>query len=90
MKTFKVKTEQVVSDLKALFGVEENGKIDENNMSHVSGNIFYIDKRKFERLMVICMLETYFKDKVIDGGYLKVDNITLVYTEFEVCTGNPY
>lgn len=48
-----------------------------------------IAKQKFERYEVISKLQDYFKDKVIEGGYLEVSPITFVHTTFEVKRGKP-
>ena len=59
------------------------------NGSFVSERKFCIDKRKFERFEVIDMLQTYFSDRCVLDGYLKVDSITIVFTTFEVLEGTP-
>jgi hypothetical protein len=86
MQKDKIKIEQVVEDLKRLFQI---GKITEDNASCVSNNEFLIDKRSFERFQVIEMLQEYFKDKMIDGGYLSLDPMTFIHTKFKVCEGKP-
>jgi hypothetical protein len=86
MKT-KVSIDNVILDLKTEFQISEQPT--ELNASFLSGRKFNIDKRKFERGDVIEKLQNYFSDKVIDGGYLKVGNITFVFTDFEVCEGHP-
>ena len=48
-----------------------------------------IDKRVFERFQILSMLQDYFSDKVIIGGYLIVDSITFIFTTFEVKYGKP-
>lgn len=80
-----IKIEIVVKDLRDIF---------ELNTKHNSGsfefeNKFQIDKQQFPRLEVLSKLQDYFKDKIIDGGYLKVDGITFVLTTFEVLKGKP-
>lgn len=81
----KVSISQVISDLKNLFKIgEQNGFASSENQGK-----FMIDKRIFERLQIISMLQEYFSDKLIDGGYLIVDSITFVYTTFEVKAGKP-
>ena len=83
----QIEIKQVVSDLEKLF---EIGERTAENQSMVSreGKKFLIDKRKFERLQVIDMLQEYFADKVIKGGYLEVSLITLVFTTFEIKEGH--
>ena len=82
----QIEIEQVISDLTELFEVTQPTA---ENASYILGGKFAIDKRKFERLLVIDMLQEYFKDKVIKGGYLIVDSITLIHTTFEVKDGHP-
>ena len=82
----KIEREQVISDLTKLFEVEQPTP---ENGSFVSGGKFNIDKRKFERLEVIDMLQTYFSTRCVKDGYLKVDSITFVFTTFEVIEGTP-
>lgn len=43
---------------------------------------FCIDKKHFERYEVLQKLNEYFADKVIDGGWCRVANITFVFTQF--------
>ena len=43
-----------------------------------------ISKLEYEREEVIEKLTDYFKDKVIDKGACTVDNITFLYTKFEI------
>lgn len=81
----KIGIDQISSDLKLLFQISENGEF----ASYENKNIFNIDKRQFNRLQVIEMLQEYFKDKVIIGGYLIVDPITFVFTTFRICEGVP-
>lgn len=75
----------VVKDLTELFSLNEVNEFG----SMVNKNKFYIDKRHFERFEVISKLQEYFRDKVIDGGYLSVDSVTFVFTIFEVKIGKP-
>jgi len=84
MKT-EVSIEQCVVDLDALFNITPDVK----GSSMRYGNKYMINKQDFERLMAIDMLQEYFADKVIDGGYLKVDGITFVFTTFEIIEGKP-
>jgi len=81
-----VEIEQVVKELTALF---EIGERTPSNQSIVIERKFAIDKRKFERLQVLSMLQEYFSDKVINGGYLEIEKMTFVFTTFEVKKGNP-
>ena len=82
----KIEIENIISDLKQLF---EIGDIKIDNASAFNNNEFMIDKRKYERMQVLGMLQDYFSDKVIIGGYLEVDPITFVFTTFEVKQGIP-
>lgn len=79
-----VKINDVISDLRILFELQ-----DEDLSSRESGGKFFINKQKFERFTVIDMLLKYFEDKYIDGGYLSVGSMTLVWTTFEVIIGTP-
>jgi hypothetical protein len=82
----KIKIEDVISDLKELFEV---GEITATKSSYSIEKEFNIDKRVFERFQVLDMLAKYFKDKVIDGGYLEVSPITFTHTKFEIKEGPP-
>jgi len=82
----EVGVSQVISDLRGLFQINETKG--EFICAEKNGK-FYIDKRRIERLQVISMLQEYFKDKFIKGGYLEVASITLVYTSFTVKEGVP-
>lgn len=84
MSKNKVKIENVINDLKILFNTENN----EIGTTESNGK-FYIQKQQFGRGTVIDMLQNYFSDKFIDGGYCSVGNITMVFTTFEVLAGTP-
>lgn len=84
MEKNKVQLEKVINDLKILFNTENN----EIGTTESNGK-FYIQKRQFERFEVIDMLQKYFSDKFIDGGYCSVGNITMVFTTFEILEGVP-
>ncbi len=58
-------------------------------MSSEHDNKFFIDKGQFGRFEVLEKLQEYFKNKIIQDGYLRVDNITFVHTTFEVLNGKP-
>ena len=81
----QVSINQVISDLKSLFKIGESTEF----VSTESEGKFMIDKRVFERFQILSMLQDYFSDKVIIGGYLIVDSITFVFTTFEVKSGKP-
>lgn len=81
----KTTIEKVVSDLRVLFNL--NSK--DNNTSFEDKNKFLINKQDFERFETIQKLQNYFIDKVIDGGYLELSPITMVFTSFEVKAGVP-
>ncbi len=74
---------EVISDLRELF------KVNIDLASNEADGKFFICKQCFERYVVINMLQEYFQDKVIDGGYLEVGSITFVHTSFEVLAGTP-
>ena len=76
----QVSINKVISDLKSLFKIGESTEF----ASTESEGKFMIDKRVFERFQILSMLQDYFSDKVIIGGYLIVDSITFVFTTFEV------
>ena len=81
----QVEINKVVSDLETLFKIGED--IDYKSMR--KGRKFLINKQQFERFEVIGMLQEYFADKFIEGGYLLVDSITFVFTSFEILEGKP-
>jgi len=84
MSKQKVSIEKTISDLKELFKTENN----QFGTTENEGN-FYINKKQFERFQVINMLQNYFSDKFIDGGYCSVGNITMVFTDFKILSGVP-
>ena len=84
MTKIKVTIEKTISDLKELFKTENN----EFGTMQNEGN-FYIQKKQFERYEVISMLQEYFSDKYIDGGYCRIGNITFVFTDFKIISGVP-
>lgn len=85
---------QVISDLRDLFGLPSEGmRKDDTGCSFctVKENDtadFSIDKKHFERYEVLQKLNEYFADKVIDGGWCRVDNITFVWTQFYIELAN--
>ena len=81
----EVEISQVISDLTELFKIEDYHKF----RSFKTDNEFFINKQQIERFEVIDMLQKYFNDKVIKGGYLIVDPITFVFTTFKVLEGKP-
>ena len=90
----KITTKQIIEDLKELFEINNYSKEEGFRNFCIEGQNFIpakflIDKRKFERLQVIDMLQNYFSDKVIDGGYVEISPITFVHTEFEIKNGHP-
>ncbi len=50
---------------------------------------FLIDKRHFERGVVIGKLQSYFDGVGVKDGHVKVSPMTMVFTAFEVCNGKP-
>ena len=74
----KVTKEQVINDLKKEFNITDG------SLSKYSDGTFFIDKREFQRFEIIEKLQMYFADKVIINGQCRVDNITLLYTEFYI------
>ena len=71
--------EEVVSDLRAVFHIGEDGCLSRENKGS-----FFIDKREYEREDVISMLRKYFEDRVITDGECRIDPITLLYTMFHI------
>lgn len=71
--------EEVVSDLRTMFHIGEDGCLSRENIGS-----FFIDKREYEREDVISMLQKYFKNRVIIGGQCRIDPITLLYTMFHI------
>ena len=81
----KIPIKEVIVDIKSLFGLNEENKFG----SMENEDKFYINKQHFERFEVIGKLQNYFEDKFIDGGYVKVSPITMIFTSFEVKVGKP-
>jgi hypothetical protein len=84
-----ISIEQTSEDLCKVFGITEDNKEDHGKHSEKSfyipdGHQFMISKLEYEREEVIEKLTDYFKDKVIDKGACTVDNITCLYTKFEI------
>lgn len=81
---------QVISDLRDLFGLPADGMRKDDagcSLCTVKENDtadFSIGKKHFERHEVLQKLNEYFADKVIDGGWCRVDNITFVWTQFHI------
>lgn len=71
--------EEVISDLKTVFHIGEDGCLSRENKGS-----FFINKREYEREDVISMLQKYFKNRVIIGGQCRIDPITLLYTIFHI------
>lgn len=73
--------EEVVSDLRAVFHIGEEGCLSRENKGS-----FFIDKREYEyeREDVISMLRKYFENLVIADGQCRIDPITLMYTMFHI------
>ena len=88
MDKIKVKPEQAIQELKEIFEIKEDAGF-KDGVSFQSEGKFYINKRHLERYEVIGILQDYFADKVIEGGYVEVDPITLIYTTFEIKQGQP-
>lgn len=90
----KVSIEKATEDLKEIFGAVtyEEAKRGEHlswyNLADGEAS-FYIDKQRHERFEAIELLQIYFSDKVVDGGYCSVSPITLVWTTFELKKGQP-
>lgn len=84
MKT-KIPIPDVVKDLKDMFLIDKETEF----KSFEVENKFMIHKQSFEMCKVIEMLQDYFKDKYIDGGYITIRPICLLFTSFEIKTGNP-
>lgn len=90
MKRTKISRKQVISDLRGLFGLPAEGKrLDEGGCSFCNEKendtaSFSIDKKHYERYEVLAKLNDYFADKVIEGGWCRVENITLVWTQFHI------
>lgn len=80
--------ELIIEDLKKLFNIDENEKINTGDSLEKNG-VFYISKQKMERYEVIEKLQDYFTDTKVKDGYVLVNPITFVYTKFEVRNGVP-
>ena len=77
--------QETVEALKELFDYENNKE--SNNVIVVeeqSGGrtTFMVNKQYMERFEVIDKLQSFFADKVIDGGQCRINNITFVFTSF--------
>jgi len=81
------KIELVVEELKKEFEIQDLPG--ESNASAIDGNRFMIDKRKYSKVDVLNKLHHYFKDTIIEGGYLQVESTFLVFTTFEIFKGKP-
>lgn len=76
----KTKTkETIVSELREHFNIGKEGIL-----SFETNGKFGIHKQEFERFDVIAVLENYFKNVVVQEGYVEVDPITFVFTTFKV------
>lgn len=90
----KITIEKATQDLKEIFNAVT---VDEfRNGDHLSWykmengeSFFFIDKQRHERGETIEILQNYFADKVIDGGYCTLDAISFVWTTFEIKKGTP-
>ena len=80
-----VKTqEQIKTDLIDLFNINSKPN------SKQSNGKFFIDKREFEREVVVSKLKKYLNEFKIEDGYCEVRSMTLMYTVFEIKDGTPY
>ena len=85
-----ISRKQVINDLREMFNLPAEGKrLDEGGCSFCSEKendtaSFCIDKKHYERGEVIGKLSEYFADKVIEGGWCRVENITFVWTQFHI------
>lgn len=77
---------KVVADLKVLFNIKEQRRED---ASYISGSEIFVDKQNTGRLEVLSMLEKYFEDKDVEGGYMVVSPITMIFTSFQILEGKP-
>ena len=90
MQRTTISRSRVISDLRDLFGLPCDGmRRDDTGCSFCTvkendTGDFFIDKKHFERYEVLQKLKEYFADKVIDGGWCRVDNITFVWTQFHI------
>jgi len=73
---------QVITDLTAMFGVDNKKVI-------LANNTFLVNKSVYMRHEVISMLSTYFETRTVLNGYVSVSPITLVFTSFSICSGSP-
>lgn len=77
--------QETIEALKQLFDYEAHKDSREVMVIEENGNAsFMIDKRYMERYAVINILQRFFADKYIEGGQCRIDNITLVWTTFDI------
>jgi hypothetical protein len=81
----KKSIEKISGELKDLFEVVKENEF----VSYEVDNKFMIDKRQFARFEVLSMLQEYFSNTSVDGGYVKVGQITFAMTDFEILEGRP-
>lgn len=75
----RVPIEKVIAELRIVFGINKEGSLSKEN-----NGCFLIDKREYERDVVISALRGYFADKVILNGQCRIEPITLLYTMFHI------
>lgn len=77
--------QETIEALKQLFDYEAHKDTREVMIFEENGNAnFMIDKRYMDRYAVIDTLQRFFADKYIEGGQCRIDNITLVWTTFDI------
>lgn len=75
----KVSIETAIKDIKELFNITDS------SLSKVSeSGCFMIDKREYERFDIIDKLQSYFKNRYLDGGQCRIEPITLLWTVFYI------
>lgn len=79
----EITKQQAIADLEKIFNTRswENR---EDGKSFADKGDFFIDKRDCEQYEVMAKLKEYFKDKTIEGGQCRVENITLLWTIFHI------
>lgn len=85
----KVSIEKATEDLKEIFAaVSPSERKESEHLSWYETRngeaTFYIDKKHYDRGKTINLLQNYFSDKVVDGGYCSIDPITFVWTTFKL------
>lgn len=75
----KVSREEAISTFRKMFNIG-----DEESKSMEASGRFLVIKTEFERYEVIDKLQEWFSANNIDGCYVEISPITLLYTGFDI------